>query len=435
VRVGALVDAEERLPAPAGEQPGDGLVREDHQLLDQRVRVRLRLEPGLLDAAAAVERERDLRARDAERAACEAPLAELERDLLGKPEPFREVVVGLLAAGEDRLRLPVAEPSPASDHGAVERRLAGLQRHAEGHFDRDAQPLDVRSQRTRVVGELVREHRRDEPRDVDGERALGRAAVERRACRHEPRHVRDVDPDPDPVALALHRDRVVEVLRGLGVDREREQVAQVDAALEARLAERERLERVSLPLVLEQALEHGLDPVGGPERALEPRPPSPRSDDGEVSLPHVAEALAVEHDRHAGREVRLPDHELAAAAHLDDEKVSHPRIFPGCSPVYPSMASSFGALLLAGGLGGAVAFLLGLAFARSANAVLVLGALGAALACAFQVLTVSDELADPLVLQLVGAAGTANGLGWIAGTLLVARVRALERLSDAQEAA
>jgi hypothetical protein len=99
------------------------------------------------------------------------------------------------------------------------------------------------------------------------------------------------------------------------------------------------------------------------------------------------------------------------------------------------MASSFGALLLSGGLGGAVAFLLGLAFARSANAVLVLGALGAALACAFQVLTVSDELADPLVLQLVGAAGTANGLGWIAGTLLVARVRALERLSDAQEAA
>jgi hypothetical protein len=98
------------------------------------------------------------------------------------------------------------------------------------------------------------------------------------------------------------------------------------------------------------------------------------------------------------------------------------------------MASSFGALLLAGGLGGAIAFLLGLAFARSAGRVLVLGTLGVALACAFQLLAASDEFADPLVLRLVSAAGTANALGWLAGTLLVARVRALEYL-DAQEAA
>ena len=97
------------------------------------------------------------------------------------------------------------------------------------------------------------------------------------------------------------------------------------------------------------------------------------------------------------------------------------------------MASSLGALLLAGGLGGAVAFVLGLAFARTAPAVVALGALGAVLACAFQALASSGELADPLVLQLVSAAGTANGLGWVAGTLLVARVRALEYL-DAQEA-
>jgi hypothetical protein len=97
------------------------------------------------------------------------------------------------------------------------------------------------------------------------------------------------------------------------------------------------------------------------------------------------------------------------------------------------MASSLGALLLAGGLGGAVAFILGLAFARTPSAVVALGALGAVLACAFQALASSGELADPLVVQLVSAAGTANGLGWIAGTLLVGRLRALEYL-DAQEA-
>lgn len=98
------------------------------------------------------------------------------------------------------------------------------------------------------------------------------------------------------------------------------------------------------------------------------------------------------------------------------------------------MASSLGALLLAGGLGGAVALLLGLAFADSAGRLLLLGALGAVLACAFQLLAASDELADPLSRRLVSASGTANALGWLAGTLVVARIRALEYL-DAQEAA
>jgi len=98
------------------------------------------------------------------------------------------------------------------------------------------------------------------------------------------------------------------------------------------------------------------------------------------------------------------------------------------------MASSFGALFLAGGLGGATAFLLGLAFARSGGRVLALGALGALLACAFQMTVASGELVDPLQYELLNAACLANALGWLAGTLLVARVRVLEYL-DAQEAA
>jgi hypothetical protein len=98
------------------------------------------------------------------------------------------------------------------------------------------------------------------------------------------------------------------------------------------------------------------------------------------------------------------------------------------------MTSSFGALFLAGGLGGAVAFLLGLAFARSGGRVLALGALGALLAFAFQVTVVSGELVDPLQYELLNAACIANTLGWLTGTLLVARVRVLEVL-HAQETA
>lgn len=92
------------------------------------------------------------------------------------------------------------------------------------------------------------------------------------------------------------------------------------------------------------------------------------------------------------------------------------------------VASSFGALFLAGGLGAAVAFTAGLAFATTAVRVTVLGGLGALLACCFQLGVLSNGLADPLVQQLLTAAGTANALGWLAGTLLVARVRALEWL-------
>lgn len=90
-----------------------------------------------------------------------------------------------------------------------------------------------------------------------------------------------------------------------------------------------------------------------------------------------------------------------------------------------------GTVLLAGGFGAAAALLLGLAFATSAARVIALGALGAALACAAHVVLGAD---DPLVRELVNASATANALGWLAGTLLVGRLRALEWL-HAQEAA
>ena len=47
--------------------------------------------------------------------------------------------------------------------------------------------------------------------------------------------------------------------------------------------------------------------------------PAARPDDGEVAALEVADPLRVEHDRHAGREVRLADDELAAPLDLDDD--------------------------------------------------------------------------------------------------------------------
>ena len=55
LRLRRLVNAVQGLGPAAGEEGSDLLVGEDHQLLDQRVRRRFRLEPGALDPALAVE--------------------------------------------------------------------------------------------------------------------------------------------------------------------------------------------------------------------------------------------------------------------------------------------------------------------------------------------------------------------------------------------
>ena len=55
------MDAEERLPPALREQRGDAFVREDHQLLDEHVRVRLLCSPRPGDPSLTVELELDLR--------------------------------------------------------------------------------------------------------------------------------------------------------------------------------------------------------------------------------------------------------------------------------------------------------------------------------------------------------------------------------------
>ena len=183
------------------------------------------------------------------------------------------------------------------------------------------QPVLVRPQRAGVVGELVRQHRRDEAGHVGRERALGGAAVER-ACPAGTKYETSAmcTQARIPSRLAAERERVVEVLRRLRVDREGRQLAQVDAARRgsARGActartRRARPARRAAPRARSRSASRG--PSARSTRAR-PRPgrTTARSPGCEV-----AEPLRVEHDRHAGREVRLADDQLAAAADLDDD--------------------------------------------------------------------------------------------------------------------
>ena len=316
LRVRPFVDAEERLSATAREQARDRLVRQDHQLLDERVRARLLLAPGALDAAAAVEGEGDLAALDPQGAARETAAAELAGELVGELERRRDLRLRVAP-----LRLRVGEPGAASDRRPVEERLPrGRQ------LDRDAEPVLVRSQAAEVVRELGREHRRHPPRHVDRVRPLGCSEVERRPGRDEVRHVRDVHPRADPLLLAAQRERIVEVLRRLRVDGERELLAQVDAALEARLRRLVRLEGAAQAALHEQPLERRVDRLRGSEHALDARSPPARPDDDEVARVGLAESLPIEDERNARREERFADDELAASRDLDDDE---PRVGQG----------------------------------------------------------------------------------------------------------
>ena len=183
----------------------------------------------------------------------------------------------------------------------------------------------MRPQRAGVVGELGRQHRRDEARHVRRERPLGSTLVERASGGHEVRDVRDVHPRADPVGLAAERERVVEVLRRVRVDREASSARGGRRAPPGRLALREGVAARTRParrFSTSSASSTFSIRFALPEPALDLRTPAPGANDGEVAGADVVVApLRVDEDGHAGGEVRLAVDQLAAAADLDDEEV------------------------------------------------------------------------------------------------------------------
>jgi hypothetical protein len=85
--------------------------------------------------------------------------------------------------------------------------------------------------------------------------------------------------------------------------------------------------------VHEQAVEHNAYVVRLAENAFQLRAPAPGADNGEVARAGVAEAFAVEHERHTRDEVRLADDELAALLDLDDRAVGQMRL-PAIRPTF-----------------------------------------------------------------------------------------------------
>ena len=167
----------------------------------------------------------------------------------------------------------------------------------------------------------MRQHRRDEAghvrRERRGARRRGRAACPA-PTNHETSamctHARI------PFGLAPERERVVEVLRRVGVDRVRRQVAQVDAARSgSRSGGSCGSNGCRAPCSTSSASRTFSIRVGRPERSLDVRAAAPGRTTARSPGLEVAEPLRLEHDRHARREVRLADDELPAPADLDDD--------------------------------------------------------------------------------------------------------------------
>ena len=194
-RVGLGVDAVDRRHPLALQQLRDLLVGEDHQPLDQAVRLGLGDAARAADVAGRVEAELRLEGLDVE-AGRAAPLAQRRRRLARHRQRLGDRLRRFGAAGEDRVELVVVEPRVGADAAAVEARrgrpAARSQLDLRGH--REA--LDARRQAARLLAQRVRQHRLDRARRVGAVAAAPRLAVERRAGRHVGGDVGDVDPEP-----------------------------------------------------------------------------------------------------------------------------------------------------------------------------------------------------------------------------------------------
>ncbi len=181
----------------------------------------------------------------------------------------------------------------------------------------------MRTQAAEVIGELGRQHRSHATRDVDGDTALGGVRVEGRAGGDVGGDVGDVHPGLHAAALVdLERERVVEVLRLLRVDGEREEVTQVDSVRLCGWRERrQRRVRPAHALVPEQAFEDGLDPARRAQYPFESGPAPPEPDDDEIADRRLARSLAIDDHGNAALEVRLADKELALPGQLADEQI------------------------------------------------------------------------------------------------------------------
>ena len=269
-RVGLGVNPIDGGGALALEQLRDLLVGEDHQPLDQPVRLGLGDGAGLDRVAVGAEAELRLEGLDLETRRA-AALSEPRGGSAGYRERLGNWLGGLSPAGEHLVEAVVVETSVGADPAAVEARGDRGAAGAKQNLGRHRQSLDIGRESAGVLAQGPGQHRLDASWHVGAVSAPARLEVQRGAGRHVGGDIGDVDPDPGPVSLAPGRDRVVEVAGGGRVDREGRHVDEIAARGELRSA--------SSPARSAATCSEGRSRDGRARRAAAPRPPRARSAD------------------------------------------------------------------------------------------------------------------------------------------------------------
>ncbi len=240
VAVGRVVDAPQRILAALAEAGGDRLVGRQHELLDHRVGLALaRIAARLADVAhqariVLVELDEGLGQIEVERTALHAQRAQLARQRIHRAQrrQVRLVLLALAArvAGQRRRDTGVVEPRAGMNHRRAEVAPDDLRVLVEVDLRDHRQPILLGHQRAQARRQRLGQHRDRAARQVDAAAAAPRLDVDRRALAHVVRDVGDRDPQARAaVRQPFDRDRVVEVARRLGIDRQEGDLAQVGA--------------------------------------------------------------------------------------------------------------------------------------------------------------------------------------------------------------
>ncbi len=202
---------------------GGGDIGEDHEFLDQPMRLEPLGPADVLEAPFGIENELALGQIEIERVAA---LALDSDDRMGGVKGLQHAVEKrlrrLVRASVDRgLGLLVSEARGRAHHDAVKRMRALAPVGAEDHARRERRAVLVRAERAEVVGDALGQHRHDPVREIDRVAALERLRVHRRPGTDIGRDVGDGDGDDEPAGVPRIgiEDRMDGVVVILGVGR------------------------------------------------------------------------------------------------------------------------------------------------------------------------------------------------------------------------
>ncbi len=233
-RVGLLVDAVDGGDAGVLQVRCHGLVGGEHELLDQAVGDVAR---GAGDAghfAELVELDQRFGQVEIDRAAAHALAVQDQRQFLHQLEALHQRAVAVAQPGvafEQQVDVGIGHPLRAADDAGGELLRDDVALVVDLEQRGEHQAVGLRDERAEVGGELVGQHGDGAVREVDAGAAQARFEIDGRAGADVVADVGDVDVERVvAVGEPVHPDGVVEIARGLAVDGDDGQVAEVAAA-------------------------------------------------------------------------------------------------------------------------------------------------------------------------------------------------------------